>query len=113
MTSLNKSGALIVFVTAPSEKKALEIAGRLLDLRLAACASISGPVRSVFRYKGEVCDEQEYMLIIKSAAENFERLSSAVSEIHGYDIPEIIGFPVTAAFPPYLDWLLGETARVE
>lgn len=98
-------GALVVLVTAGSESEAETIAGALLDERLAACVTIGGPIRSVYRWQGRLADDREWQLVIKTRAALFDALADRVRALHSYDVPEIIGLPVTAGSPTYLEWL--------
>lgn len=97
--------ALVVLVTVGSESEAETIAGALLDERLAACVTIGGPIRSVYRWQGRLADDREWQLVIKTRAALFDALADRVRALHSYDVPEIIGLPVTAGSPPYLEWL--------
>lgn len=97
--------ALVVLVTVGSESEAETIAGALLDERLAACVTIGGPIRSVYRWRGRIADDREWQLVIKTRAALFDALADRVRALHSYDVPEIIGLPVTAGSPPYLEWL--------
>lgn len=97
--------ALVVLVTVGSESEAETIAGALLDERLAACVTIGGPIRSVYRWQGRIADDREWQLVIKTRAALFDALADRVRALHSYDVPEIIGLPVTAGSPPYLEWL--------
>ena len=97
--------ALVVLVTAGSESEAETIANALLDERLAACVNIGGPVRSLYRWQGRIADDREWQLVIKTQAALFDALADRVRALHSYDVPEIIGLPVTAGSPAYLAWL--------
>lgn len=97
--------ALVVLVTVGSESEAETIAGALLDERLAACVTIGGPIRSVYRWQGRIADDREWQLVIKTRAALFDALADRVRALHSYDVPEIIGLPVTAGSPTYLEWL--------
>lgn len=97
--------ALVVLVTVGSESEAETIAGALLDERLAACVTIGGPIRSVYRWQGRIADDREWQLVIKTRAALFDALADRVRALHSYDVPEIIGLPVTAGSPRYLEWL--------
>lgn len=102
-----KSGIVTVMSTA-SPEQAPEIARALLEGRLVACVN-SMPVRSMYRWKGEICDEEETLLIMKTREENANAVVAAVEKMHSYDIPEIIVLPVLKGHPPYLDWVARET----
>lgn len=97
--------ALVVLVTVGSESEAETIAGALLDERLAACVTIGGPIRSVYRWQGRIADDREWQLVIKTRVALFDALADRVRALHSYDVPEIIGLPVTAGSPTYLEWL--------
>ncbi|MBI5143353.1 MAG: divalent-cation tolerance protein CutA [Nitrospirae bacterium] len=100
----------VVLATAPSAEQAEKIARAVVESRLAACVNIVPGIRSIYRWKGEVCDDTEILLIIKTQAALFEQLSSVIGENHPYETPEIISLPISAGWKPYLAWLDAETA---
>ena len=97
--------ALVVLVTAGSELEAETIARALLDERLAACVTVGGPIRSLYRWQGRLADDREWQLVIKTRSDLFDALADRVRALHSYDVPEIIGLPVTVGNPAYLAWL--------
>ena len=101
--------ALLVFTTLPSADKAAELAKALVDERLAACANLLPAVRSIYRWQGKVQDENEVLVLLKTRAEQLERLKLRILELHPYELPEVLAVPVEAGYQPYLDWLAGET----
>lgn len=100
---------MIILVTTSSEEEAVEIAKALVEASLAACANLIPKARSIYAWKGEVCDEAETVMIIKTRKELFEKLSDKVKELHSYDTPEIIGIGLDAGSPEYLNWVLSQT----
>jgi len=100
----------VVFVTAPTGEHAGNIARALVEGRLAACVNIVPGIRSIYRWKGGVCDDAEILLIIKTREALFEKLAAAIMELHPYETPEIISLPMGAGWKPYIDWLRAETA---
>jgi periplasmic divalent cation tolerance protein len=96
---------VIVFVTCGSEEEASKIAHALVEEKLAACANIVSPVRSVYRWEGKIWDEREWLLIIKSREARFPDLERRVKSLHSYQVPEIISLPILTGSPPYLNWL--------
>jgi periplasmic divalent cation tolerance protein len=102
-------GVLVVFSTLPSADKAAEVARILVSEGLAACVNLVGPVRSIYRWKGEVCDEQETLTIIKTTRERFEAMKARLVELHPYEVAEVIAVPVEDGHAPYLAWVAGET----
>jgi len=102
-----RDGFRVVLTTADSAELAERLAHALVERRLAACVNIVGPVRSVYRWKGEIVADEERLLLIKTASEQFEALREALRELHTYEVPEILALAVTAGDRPYLDWLAG------
>ncbi len=101
--------AVVVFVTAPTSDVARAIARRLVDAQLAACVNIVAPVESVYWWQGQRCEEQEWLLVIKSREPLFERLAAEVKALHSYSVPEVIALPIVAGATDYLRWLREST----
>jgi periplasmic divalent cation tolerance protein len=95
---------LVVLVTATSETQARRIAKKLLQNRLAACVNFV-PTESMFLWRGEIQEEEEILMIIKTRSEVFDDLMSAIKSAHTYDTPEIIGMPVVIGSREYLKWI--------
>ncbi len=104
-----ESEFLLVLTTAPDEAKGLEIARRLVEDRLAACVTVGGASRSIYRWKGEIVDAVERVLFIKTQTALYDRLEAALKAVHPYSVPEIIAFPVVEGSDAYLKWIAGET----
>ncbi|NOZ22715.1 MAG: divalent-cation tolerance protein CutA [Planctomycetes bacterium] len=100
---------IAVFVTAPSSEEAAKIARAVVDERLAACGNITQSIRSIYRWEGKVCDDEEVLLIMKTRRDLFDRLAARVKELHSYEVPEIIALPIVAGSEPYLKWIDGQT----
>jgi periplasmic divalent cation tolerance protein len=101
--------ATVVLVTAGSEEQAGLIAHSLVGERLAACVNIVSPIRSIYRWNGEVHTDTEHLMIIKTRANLVVKLAKRVKALHSYEVPEIIALPIVAGARPYLDWLLAST----
>ena len=95
----------IVLTTAGSEEQATTLARELVERRLAACVNIVGQVCSVFRWKGEIHEDEERLLVIKTAVDLFPEVRKAVRELHSYETPEVVMFPLADGDPEYLNWL--------
>ena len=100
----------IVLVTVASEEQGARIARILVQEKLAACVNAVGPIRSIYRWRDEIEDDREFLLIIKSRAELFARLERRVRELHTYEVPEVVAVKLDAVSAPYLAWLLKSTA---
>jgi periplasmic divalent cation tolerance protein len=94
----------IVLVTASSQTEAETIAKTLVQDRLAACVSLL-PIRSVYTWQGEVHDDEEWQLIIKTDLNQFESLEAKVRSIHSYEVPEVVALPFVNGSQPYLKWM--------
>ena len=108
---MSVKGYYIIYTTVDSESGAERIARRLVEEKLAACASIVGGVKSVYWWRGGVEEAGEYMLMIKTTASKLRDAIEKLKSIHPYETPEIIAVPVAAGFKGYLDWIdesLGE-----
>jgi periplasmic divalent cation tolerance protein len=100
---------IVVFVTCGSEQQALAIGRVLVEERLAACANLLQPIRSLYRWEGKLCDETEWLLVAKTRVSLFGPLEGRVKSLHSYTVPEIIAIPVAAGHLPYLQWVLDNT----
>ena len=96
---------VVVFVTTASRSEGKKIARQLVEARLAACVNISQPIESVYRWEGQIAEEREFLLIIKSTRELFPELKTEISKIHSYHTPEIICLPVIDGSRNYLQWI--------
>ena len=101
---------LVILVTATSQNQARQIARKLLRRNLAACVNLV-PVDSMFLWQGEIQEEEEVLMIIKTRSETFDDLLAAVREIHTNETPEIIGMPIVMGSRDYLKWITDETTR--
>lgn len=96
----------IVFVTVGNMEEAVRIGRALVEERLAACANIIPQVRSVYRWKGEICDDQECLMVLKTESTVFPDLQERIRRLHSYEVPEIIAFPIAQGLPEYLAWVM-------
>ena len=96
---------VVVIMTTSNKEEAEKIVRSLLKEKLIACANIVGPVSSLFWWQEKIDEENEFLVFMKSHKSLFKKLSEKVTEIHSYDVPEIIAFPIIEGSPPYLDWL--------
>jgi periplasmic divalent cation tolerance protein len=100
---------LSLYITAPSLDVAETIGRTLVEERLAACVNIIAGMRSIYRWEDEVQAASEVVLIAKSRPARFKQLEKRVKELHPYDCPCIVAWPIEAGYQPYLDWLARET----
>jgi len=96
---------IVVLVTCGSEEEAAKIGRSLVENRLAACANIVSPIRSIYRWEGKIWDEKEWLLLVKTERDRFEAIENEVKSLHSYSVPEIIALPITCGSQAYLAWL--------
>ena len=94
----------LVLSTAGSKEEAQKIARTLVERLLAACVNIVA-VESIYRWEGEVEQAQEWLLVVKTTEEAFERARAAIEELHSYGVPECISIPVEDGSAEYLQWI--------
>ncbi|HXG27828.1 MAG TPA: divalent-cation tolerance protein CutA [Nevskiales bacterium] len=95
----------LLYCTCPDADTAQRIARALVEQRLAACVNIIPGLRSIYRWKGEVQDDAECLLLIKTRDLQVPAVTDAVRSLHPYELPEVIAVPVVAGLAPYLDWV--------
>ncbi len=104
------SEALVVVLThLPDRTAALELARELIARRLAACVNVLAECTSVYRWQGKVENATEVPVLIKTRAALYPEVETAISELHPYELPEIIAVPVGCGLADYLDWVSSET----
>ncbi len=99
----------VVLVTDGNGDEALTIARTIVEEKLAACVQIIPRLRSIYRWKGETCDEEEHLLIMKTRSALFPMLQDRIRQLHSYEVPEIVSFPLSPGLPEYLSWVLDNT----
>jgi periplasmic divalent cation tolerance protein len=99
------SQARVVLTTTGSHDEARKIAHALVERRLAACVNIVPLIESVYRWQENVETAMEWLLLIKTQADSFDRVRDAVKELHSYDLPECVMLEVAAGSQEYLKWL--------
>ncbi|MFC1888700.1 divalent-cation tolerance protein CutA [Thermodesulfobacteriota bacterium] len=95
----------VLLATAGSEEEAKTIADALVSESLVACVNLIAPVRSIYRWKGEICDDREVTMIMKTRTALIDTVAGRIKELHSYEVPEIIALPVLAGLTEYLKWI--------
>ena len=93
--------------TFASRDDALRVGRTLVEENLAACAQIGGPIRSVYRWEGKLCDEEEFPLTLKFLGKNGPALEQRLRELHPYSTPQWYALLVDRVAPEYLAWAQG------
>ncbi|MHA2036417.1 MAG: divalent-cation tolerance protein CutA [Promethearchaeota archaeon] len=96
----------LFIVTVPTIEEGKKIAKNLVESKLAACVNIINNIFSVYRWKGEVQEDNEHLLLIKTTEEMSESIIQRINEIHSYSEPECIGMKIDKGSETYLNWIL-------
>lgn len=95
----------IVLCSTPDQDIAKRIATHLVDHKLAGCVNIIPNLTSIYRWQDKLCEETEYLMLIKTKHSCYSELEKAIKNSHPYEIPEIILLNVEQGLPEYLKWL--------
>ena len=97
-----------VYAVFADAGEAERIAAQVVEERLAACANILAPCRSVYRWQGKVERAEEVPALFKT--EQPDALIARIAALHSYDVPAAVAWPITAGHAPYLAWVEAESA---
>jgi len=98
-------GALVVVTTVGTEEEANQLASELVARRHSSCVNIVPVYRSVYRWQGKICSDNEFLLLIKPLEREYEAVETTVRELHSYELPEILAFRVSRGEAGFLDWI--------
>ena len=96
---------ILVLTMVGSKDEARKIGRALVERRLAACVNLVPQVRSIYRWKGQIEEAEEWLLILKTTRAAFERVREAILELHSYDVPECVSVAVDDGSEEYLSWI--------
>lgn len=102
---MSQSPHQLILTTCPEAGLAEHIARSLVEARLAACVNVLPPVRSVYRWQGQVESAEEWLLLIKARTADYPALERHIRGLHPYEVPEVIALPIVQGLPAYLAWL--------
>lgn len=104
---LGGAGAIVVFCACPDADTAARLGRTMVERGHAGCAQVfTAPIRSIYRWQGQIHDEPETLLLLKAPGASWAALRDALAELHPYDVPEILACSAEA-HPAYLNWLQG------
>lgn len=98
-----------VVTTVDGLAAAQELARGAVEARLAACAQVGGPIRSIYRWQGAVEEAEEWVVVLKTTAAGYAALERHLLAAHPYDTPEVLCTPILAGNPAYLAWVAEQT----
>lgn len=94
-----------LYVTVPHQQEALVLARTLVQEKLVACANISGVMTSIYEWRGDVCEDTEVALLLKTSKNLSEKVAARIKELHSYDTPCIVQWDITGGSAEYLKWV--------
>jgi periplasmic divalent cation tolerance protein len=101
---------VLVFTTMPPGEAATTLARTLVEERLAACVHLAPPMQSIYRWKGELQQDREQQLAIKTTHARLPGLEARLTELHPYEVPEFVVIAIDAASAAYGAWLQAAVA---
>jgi periplasmic divalent cation tolerance protein len=105
------STPLMVITNLPNMAAAEAMAMAIVEREAGACVNIVPSVTSVYRWEGKIEKAQEVMLIVKTQYALYTQLEQLILSLHPYELPEIIGVPISAGLPAYLQWIAQQTKK--
>lgn len=100
---------ILIVTSLPDKERAMALAHKLIEERLAACVNVMADCTSVYHWQGKNETASEVPVLIKTLAQHYARLEQLIMSMHPYELPEIIAVPVTNGLPAYLKWIVDET----
>ena len=97
---------IVMLTSVGTEEQGLDIGEALVERGQAACVNMVPSVRSIYRWKGKVCEDTEYILVIKTLARHFGDVSETIREINTYELPEVLSFSVRDAEARFCEWIV-------
>ncbi len=101
----NQEEYLLVQTICPDQALSIELARQIIEHKLAACVNVLPEVTSIYQWKGEVKQDSETLLLIKTTKSRYPALQKLITENHPYELPEVIAVPITEALPEFLSWI--------
>ncbi len=100
---------ILISTTLPNQQSAIELAQKLVSQRLVACAQVLPAMTSVYVWQGQLCEETEHLLLLKTTADNFPQVATYLQQNHPYTEPQITGIPISHASQGYRQWVIDST----
>ena len=94
-----------VYAVFADADEARRVSRAVVEERLAACANILGPCQSIYRWQGAIEEAEEVAAIFKARADKAEALTARIADLHSYDVPAVVVWPIESAWPAYADWV--------
>ena len=100
----------VQITTTADNRETIENIGRsLVEKRLAACAQVLGPIKSIYRWKGKIEETEEWLCLVKSRKYLWEEIEAEIRRLHPYELPEITVTTIDGGLQGYIQWVIDET----
>jgi periplasmic divalent cation tolerance protein len=109
MSRVPPQDLIVVVTSVGTEDQALDIAHALVRSHRAACVNIIPNVHSIYRWKGRVCEDGEFLLLVKTRAKEFDAVREAIQKLNTYELPEVLAYRVDDASPAFAAWIAKTT----
>jgi periplasmic divalent cation tolerance protein len=106
------SGIVTVYAVFGSDEEARRIGRVCVEERLAACVNILGAVHSIYRWQGRIEEGGEVAALFKTAAGGADALIARIAELHSYDVPAAVAWPISAVESAYEAWVTDEVRPI-
>jgi periplasmic divalent cation tolerance protein len=100
-----------VYCVFADEDEARRIGRLVVEEKLAACANILAPCRSIYHWQGRIEEAAEVPALFKTTAEAAERLVERLALLHSYDVPAVVMWPVERSYDAYAQWVAESTPK--
>lgn len=100
---------LTVLCTVPNTETGQNIARVVIHEGLAACVNLLPGITSVYRWQGQLQENSEVLLLIKTRQERYAALEARIKELHPYEVPEVVALKIETGLGSYLDWIAEST----
>ncbi len=94
-----------MYVTTDGAEQARRIGRALVTERLAACANVLPGMQSIYEWKGELCEAEEAVLVLKTRSELVEKATARVLELHSYECPAVVALPIAGGSAAFAEWI--------
>jgi len=105
MAPVQRKDLIVVVTSVGTEDQALDIAHALIRNRQAACVNLVPNIQSIYRWKGRVCADEEFLLLIKTRAQKFAAVRETIQKMNTYELPEVLAYRVDEASPAFAAWI--------
>ncbi|MDR0900904.1 MAG: divalent-cation tolerance protein CutA [Methanobrevibacter sp.] len=98
----------LVYITTSNKEEAIKIGSAIVKERLAACSNIIKDMGSIYWWNGEIENDNEAILLLKTLEKNVSKIIARTKELHSYENPCIVALPIIAGSDSYLEWIKEE-----